>query len=46
MALGLLIGFLVIIIVGLPVGFAMGVISIVSIGILDGSMLIIPQKLF
>ena len=46
MALGLLIGFLIIIIVGLPVGFAMGVISIVSIGILDGSMLIIPQKLF
>ncbi len=46
MALALLIGFLVVVLIGVPIGFAMGFITIASFAALGGSMLIIPQKLF
>lgn len=46
MALILLIGFLLVVLIGVPIGFAMGFITISSFAALGGSMLIIPQKLF
>lgn len=46
MAIALLMGFLVVVILGVPIGFAMGFITIASFQALGGSMLIIPQKLF
>ena len=46
MPLALLIGFLVIVVIGLPIGFAMGFITLTSFVAMGGSMLIIPQKMF
>ncbi len=46
MALALLVGFLIVVLIGVPIGFAMGFITIASFSALGGSILIIPQKLF
>lgn len=46
MALGLLLGFLALIIIGVPISFAMGCITIAGFLFTGGSMMIISQKLF
>lgn len=46
MALLLLIMFLVILIIGIPIGFAMGFITIAAFTMTGGDMIIIPQKMF
>ena len=46
MALWLLLGFLALIMIGIPVSFAMGVITIAGFLAVGGSMMILSQKLF
>ena len=46
MALGLLLGFLALIMLGVPISFAMGCITIAGFLATGGSMMIISQKLF
>lgn len=46
MALGLFIFFIIVCIIGVPIGFAMGAVTIASFAALGGDMMIIPQKLF
>ncbi len=46
MALGLLLGFLLLIMLGVPISFAMGCITIAGFYFTGGSMMIISQKLF
>jgi len=45
-ALALLLGFLLVIFIGVPIGFAMGFITIASFHVLGGNLIIIPQRLF